>query len=136
MDDPAQSKKVVKAARKILKKKGSAGSMKLKELAKLVANQMDNGENYKEIKKCLSNSEKLCVEGKVVCLSSKDMKRHLEGGDAQSNVRSKKARVSKDEKVTSASDDDKFLSSIETWRKDNKIVVMHCKDDEIGIKGT
>lgn len=136
MDDPAQSKKVVKAARKILKKKGSAGSMKLKELAKLVANQMDKGENYKEIKKCLSNSEKLCVEGKVVCLSSKDMKRRLEGGDAQSNVRSKKARVSKDEKVTSASDDDKFLSSIETWRKDNKIVVMHCKDDEIGIKGT
>jgi ATP-dependent RNA helicase DBP3 len=131
MDDSATSK-AVKAAKKILKKQDS-GSMKLKELAKLVAEEMGDGDNHKKVKKCIAKSDKFSVEGKEISLSKKqDKKRSVE---ADSNTpSSKKARVSKDESVTSTSDNNKSLSLPETWRKDNKIMVKHCKDGEEGIK--
>ena len=130
MDDLATSK-AVKAAKKILKKQDS-GSMKLKVLVKLVlakldAEEMGDGDNHKKVKRCIAKSDKFSVEGKVVSLSKK---RSVEADS--STPSSKKARVSKDESVTSTSD--KSLSAPETWRKDNKIMVKHCKDGAEGIE--
>ena len=116
-DAPNQSKKaIVKAARKILKKQ-DLGSMKLKELAKLVANQIilvDDDEeknNYKKIKRCLSKSEKLHIINKRrdVCLSKKKKRNH-EHTTNEGDKSSKRARVSRDGNIT---------SSMETLKKPN-----------------
>ena len=64
MDDSTVNK-ALKAAKKLLKKQDS-GSMKVKVLAKLVAELMGDGENYKKFKKCITKSEKFSVEGKEI----------------------------------------------------------------------
>jgi len=132
MDDCAKNK-AVKAARKILKNENSR-AMKLKTLAKLIANQNGDGENYKKIKKIISKSDKFSIEGSEVSLSKKKKRSTKDVYGADSNG-SKKARVSKDEKVMS-SPSDTPLSSIKTWRKENLIVLKSCKDDEKGSEET
>lgn len=116
--------KALKTAKKLLKKHES-GSMKLKELAKLVAAKLGDQENFKKVKKCISNSDKFSVDGKVVSLSKKKKR---DASEASSSTPSKKARVD--------SSSEKSPSSIETWRKENKIVLKHAKDDEEGKEET
>mmetsp|Transcript_28464 Transcript_28464/g.77087 ORF Transcript_28464/g.77087 Transcript_28464/m.77087 type:complete len:571 (-) Transcript_28464:779-2491(-) len=122
--------KVVKAAKKILKKQDS-GSMKLKDLAKLVAEKLGDKENFKNAKKLITKNNKFCVDGKEVSLSKKTKR---DNSDSDAVVPSKKARVS--EKTESDSSPDKSLDSIESWRKDNKIVLKHAKDDDEGREET
>jgi ATP-dependent RNA helicase DBP3 len=117
--------KVIKAAKKILKKNDSE-SMKLKDLAKSVAEKLGDEENHKKVKKIILKIDKFDVDGKRVSLSSKK-KRNASESDSVGP--SKKARVSeKSEPGTS----DKSLTSVETWRKNNKIVLKHAKDGEEG----
>ena len=120
--------KALKTAKKLLKKNESA-SMKLKALAKSVAEKLGDQENYKKVKKFIEKSDKFFVEGKDVSLSKKKKR---DGSEADSSTPSKKARVV--EKPDSSSD--KSPTSIEGWRKDNKIVLMHAKDDEEGKEET
>ena len=118
--------KAVKAAKKILKKDDS-GSMKLKALAKLVAEKLGDKDNFKNAKKIITESDKFSVDGKEVSLSKK-MKR--DASESDSAAPSKKARAS--EKTESGGSS----SDMEKWRKDNKIVLMHSKDDEEGREET
>ena len=111
--------KALKTAKKLLKKHDS-DSMKLKALAKLVAEKMGDQENFKKVKKFLEKSDKFSIDGKEVSLSKKKKREEADSSAAPS----KKAKVS--EKAPTD------MSSIETWRKDNKIVLMHAKDDEEG----
>ena len=62
--------KALKTAKKLLKKNESA-SMKLKALAKSVAEKLGDQENYKKVKKFIEKSDKFFVEGKDVSLSKK-----------------------------------------------------------------
>jgi len=112
--------KVLKAAKKLLKKHDS-DSMKLKALAKAVAEKLGDKENHKKAKKIIEKSDKFAVDGKEVSFSKKKKR---DASEADSAGPSKKA------KVESAAPSD--LSSIETWRKDNKIMLKHAKDDDEG----
>jgi len=118
--------KALKAATKILKKHDSE-SMKLKALAKLVAEKLGDEEKHKKVKKCIMKSDVFSVEGKEVSLSKKKKR---DASEADSVAPSKKARVSEEKESNSSSD--KSQSSIESWRKDNKIMLMHCKEDAEG----
>jgi len=111
--------KVFKAAKKILKKH-DADSMKLKKLAKLVAEKLGDKENHKKVKKLLEKNKQLSIDGKEVSLSKKKKR---EDTISDSSVPSKKARTVEG-------------SNPETWRKENKIVLKHAKDDEEGIEET
>lgn len=107
----------VKAAKKILKKK--TDSLKLKELAKLVADKVD-GVSVEEVKNTLRQNKKFVVgDDKTVSL-----KRKKEKTPEPSN---KKAKV---DQIPLSSD------AVTTWRKDHKIVVKHATDDEAGQKLT
>jgi len=116
--------KALKAAKKILKKNDSE-SMKLKDLAKLVAEKLGDKENSKQVKKLITKSDKFSIDGKEVSLSKKKKK---DASEADSSAPSKKARVG--EKLDSSPE--KSLTSIGQWRKDNKIVLKHSKDDVEG----
>lgn len=129
MDDSVVISKALKVAKKSLKKQDD-NSMKLKALAKLIAEQLSSDDDeknttldHKKVKKWIKNSDKFDVDGKKVSLSSG--KKRKEADSDGSSTPSKKAR-----KGTAASD----LSSVETWRSDNKIVIKHAKDDEEGSK--
>lgn len=112
--------KVLKAAKKLLKKHDS-DSMKLKALAKAVAEKLGDNENHKKARKIIEKSDKFSVDGKEVSLSKKKKR---DASEADSAAPSKKAKVESE----APSD----MSSIETWRKDNKIVLKHAKDDDEG----
>jgi ATP-dependent RNA helicase DBP3 len=114
----------MKAAKKSLKKHDSE-SMKLKKLAKLVAEKLGDSACPKKIKDWIEKSDKFLVDGKEVSLSKKRSSSPSTTSD--SAAPSKKAR-----KESSSSSQ----SSVEEWRKNNKIVVMHAKDDEEGSKET
>ena len=120
--------KALKTAKKILKKNESA-SMKLKALAKQVAEKLGDGENYKKVKKMIEKSDKFSVDGKEVSLSKKKKR---DASEADASAPSKKAKV--DKKPDSSSG--KSPSSIEDWRKENKIVLKHAKDDDEGKEET
>jgi ATP-dependent RNA helicase DBP3 len=135
MEDNAASK-ALKAAKKSLKKQDSQ-SMKLKELAKLVAKKLGDETNPKEIKKWISRSDNFSVEGKEVCLSNK---RSAGQNDDKANGASQSKKPKTDEgkstPTSTSSQSVPTLSSVEKWRKNNKIVIKHAKDDEEGNKET
>mmetsp|Transcript_60749 Transcript_60749/g.124016 ORF Transcript_60749/g.124016 Transcript_60749/m.124016 type:complete len:570 (-) Transcript_60749:29-1738(-) len=120
--------KVLKSAKKILKKNDS-DSMKLKDLAKQVAKKLGQEDSYKKVKKFIEKNGKFSVDGKKVSLSKKTKR---DAPEADGAPPSKKARESGD----SNSSIDKSPTSIESWRKDNKIVLKHAKDDEEGREET
>ena len=122
--------KALKAAKKFLKKHDS-DSMKLKDLAKLVAEKLGDVENQKMVKKCITKSDKFSVDGKEVSFSKKKKR---DSSEADSVAPSKKARVSEEKESSSSSD--KSPSSTESWRKENKIVLMHSRDDDEGREAT
>jgi len=116
--------KALKTAKKILKNHDS-DSMKLKALAKLVAEKLGDQENFKKVKKCITKSDKFSVDGKEVSLSKKKKR---DASEVDSSAPSKKARVGEEL--------EKSPTSIENWRKDNKIVLMHSQDNEEGKEQT
>ena len=117
------SNKALKAAKKSLKK---VESMKLKALAKLVAEQLGENTSKKQVKAWIKESEKFLIEGKQVKLTKKRSSSPTPSGESKS----KKAR--KDTSLSSSGS----LSSIEEWRKNNKIVLKHAREDEEGKKET
>ena len=134
-DSSAITNKALKIAKKNLKKHDSSESMKLKNLAKLVAEKMDHPEtSHKMIKKWIAKSDQFCVSGKEVSLPKKrsvspettsEDSAAKEGGPA-----SKKAKTNHKNKNTAPTNQ----ASVDEWRTSNKIVVMHTKDDEEGKK--
>jgi ATP-dependent RNA helicase DBP3 len=85
-------------------------------------------------------SDKFNVDdkNKVVSLTKKNKKRSPGEDDENKNSSNKKAKVTtndiKDDKASKEVTND--VSSIDGWRKENKIVIKHAKDDEEGIKET
>ncbi len=125
--------KALKIAKKNLKQHDS-DSMKLKTLAKLVAEKLsDQGTTQKMVKKWIEKSDTFCIEGKEVMFTKK---RSVSPDDVAGNAEqgpSKKVRKVVD---SSSSECAKDQDSVDEWRKTNKIVVMHAKDDIEGKKET
>jgi hypothetical protein len=121
------SNKALKVAKKSLKKHDS-NSMKLKTLAKLVADKLGEETDHKMVKTWIEKSEKFSVDGKEVSLAKK---RSSSEDDAAAP--SKKARTISPAPSSSSS---QSLTPIGEWRKSNKIVVMHAKDDHDGKEET
>jgi ATP-dependent RNA helicase DBP3 len=126
MDESTVVNKALKAAKKSLKKQQD-NSMKLKELAKLIAEQLgDDDTNHRKVKKWILKSDKFSVDGKKVSLSKK---RTLSNNvQAEEDAPLKKAR--------SNCSDLKSIAFVEDWRNNNKIVVKHSKDDQQGQEET
>lgn len=125
----ASSNKALKAAKKSLKKH-DGDSMKLKELAKLVAKKLGEEATHKMVKKWIESSDKFCINGKKVSLSNK------RGASSETTDNAAEPKRKKSKKASSESNGDKSESSIEEWRKENKIVIKHHKDDDEGRKET
>lgn len=128
----------LKAAKKFLKKHDSQ-SMKLKALAKLVAEQLEDESKRKEIKKWITKSDKFSVKGKEVSLSKKRPagEENDKANGASRTKKPKKEEVKSTPTSTStSSESEPTFSSVDNWRKSNKIVVKHAKDDEEGKKET
>lgn len=120
------SKKAIKAAKKSLKKRDSA--MKLKELAKLVADKMGEKADPKMIRKWIENSKKFTVEGKEVSLKSKrsaPVSPSTTPDEQEGSSPAKKARKNEESP-----------SSVKEWRETNKIVVMDARDTDEGKEET
>ena len=145
----------LKVAKKCLKK-NDGSSMKVKTLAKMVAEQIGDGLKYKDVQKWIADSDKFALDGKKVSISSSSSsssskkKRSSSSKDSSSSEPSKK-KSKKDTNndsttknnnnntgSTSASTSTNAGSTldIDAWRKDNKIVVKHAKDDEEGQEQT
>lgn len=127
MDTSASSNKAaLKIAKKSLKKHDE-NSMKLKVLAKMVAEKLDDDNAcHKTVKKWIENSKKFSIDGKVVSLSKK-----RDSSGEETSAPSKKARVVSPVPSNSSSSSS---SNIDEWRKSNKIVIKHSMDDEEGQK--
>jgi len=115
----------IKAAKKCLKKHDD-GRMKIKELAKEVAEKLDDV-TPKKVKKFLSKSDKFSVDGKIISLSSINNKRKEVGNDdadvaAGGNIASAK-KPKKEEDAMPPSD-------MNAWRKQHKIVLKDTIDDD------
>lgn len=117
------SNQALKIAKKSLKKHDE-DSMKLKKLAKLVAEKLDNdGASHKMVKKWIEKSNKFLVDGKQVKLSKK---RSVSPDITESDGPTPKKTKSSSRPISINQ------SSIEEWRKNNKIVIKHAKDDHDG----
>ncbi|CAJ1966785.1 unnamed protein product [Cylindrotheca closterium] len=117
--DSITSNNALEAAMKSLKKRDSK-PMKLKKLAKLVAEELGDKEAHKKVKKWIKKSEEFQIDGKEVKLSKKR-------SASPTPQPSKKAKLS----TSSAPSSD-----IEEWRKTNKIVLKDARDGEEGKKET
>ena len=114
------TKAIIKAAKKSLK---GEGEMKLKELAKVVVDKVgDDSISVKDAKKIIEESSKFSLNGKVVTLKRK-----------QSNISS---TTSEDSSPAKKSKTEASSSDVESWRKTNKIVLMHATDTDTGKKIT
>eukprot|EP00934_Nitzschia_sp_Nitz4_P007316 Nitzschia sp. Nitz4//scaffold61_size107673//13024//14763//NITZ4_004223-RA/size107673-processed-gene-0.51-mRNA-1//1//CDS//3329555674//7306//frame0 len=114
--------KALKQAKKALKAHDS-DSMKLKSLAKSVAEKLDESVTYKMVKAWIEKSSKFSVTGKDVSLTKKRAV-SPEPVDAPAN------------KKTKVDDQPSGNTDIGAWRETNKIVIKHSKDDEAGQKET
>jgi ATP-dependent helicase YprA (DUF1998 family) len=103
--------------------------MKLKTLAKLVADKLGEETDHKMVKTWIEKSEKFSVDGKEVSLAKK-----RSSAEDDSAAPSKKARTVSP--APSSSSSSQSFTPIEEWRKTNKIVVMHAKDDHDGKEET
>ncbi|KAL3945296.1 MAG: hypothetical protein SGBAC_000644 [Bacillariaceae sp.] len=120
--DGITSNNALKAAKKSLKKRDS---MKLKELAKLVAGELGDDTAHKKVKKWIKKSEEFQIDGKKVKLSKKR-------SSSPTPQPSKKAKHSSESAASSSSSS----SDIGEWRKTNKIVLKDARDGEEGKKET
>mmetsp|Transcript_309 Transcript_309/g.748 ORF Transcript_309/g.748 Transcript_309/m.748 type:complete len:567 (-) Transcript_309:314-2014(-) len=117
--------KILKTAKKLLKKHDS-DAMKLKVLAKLVTEKLGY-EDYKKVKKLIVSDDSFSVNGKEVSMTKKKKRDALK---MDLSPPSKKVRVNNE------SDGEKSNTSVENWRKENKIILKHAKDDEEGKEQT
>jgi hypothetical protein len=122
------SNKALKIAKKSLKKH-DADSMKLKTLAKLVAEKLNSDEaSHKMVKKWIEKSDTFAVDGKEVMFTKK---RNVSPDNTDSEgptTKKAKVHVNNNSSVPVSRDE----SSIKEWRTTNKIVVKHAKDDDEG----
>eukprot|EP00529_Nitzschia_sp_RCC80_P023809 CAMPEP_0113491590 /NCGR_PEP_ID=MMETSP0014_2-20120614/27633_1 /TAXON_ID=2857 /ORGANISM="Nitzschia sp." /LENGTH=461 /DNA_ID=CAMNT_0000385383 /DNA_START=63 /DNA_END=1444 /DNA_ORIENTATION=+ /assembly_acc=CAM_ASM_000159 len=149
MNESTQDKtSALKVAKKCLKK-NDASSMKVKALAKMVAEQIGDGLKYKDVQKWITDSDKFALDGKKVSISSSSKKRSSSSKDSSSSEpSSKKSKKETTDSTNSSSSSSSSSTSTSTstaagntsgtdgWRKDNKIVVKHAKDDEEGQEQT
>lgn len=142
----------IKAAKKVLKKE-ETGSLKIKSLAKTVAEKLnDKSVDSNQVKDWILASDKFQLEGKNVSLSkSKSSKKRKScdsnGGDDEkakkkAAKRAKQAKKNKG-KETSSSDasmegrqGDLTMDDAKKWRKEHKVVLKSTTDDEDGKKAS
>jgi hypothetical protein len=129
MNVQVTSNQALKAAKKLLKKRDSK-SMKLKSLAKLVADKLGENGSHKQVKEWIKKSDKFLIDGKEVKLSKKRCPSLTPEGSNKKAKKSKKS--SSDEAATTT----RSASDIAEWRKNNKIVLKHAKDNDEGKKET
>jgi ATP-dependent RNA helicase DBP3 len=133
--DTSINSKALKIAKKNLKKHDSE-SMKLKKLAKLVADKLgDEGTTYKMVKKWIEKSDNFSVTGKEVMFSTSNKRTvspEVVSEDAAEGPSKKKTKVVDESSSPKTAAGSKDQASIDEWRKSNKIVIMHAKDDEEG----
>jgi ATP-dependent RNA helicase DBP3 len=120
----------LKAAKKSLKKQES-GEMKLKDLAKKVAEKLgDDSVTSKQVQKWIQESSTFSVDGKVVSLKRQ---RSTSPKDAKEELTKASKKSKPNEKESAAPGDP---NSVASWRESNKIVIMHSTDDETGKSKT
>jgi hypothetical protein len=134
---------VIKAAKKTLKRQGSA--MKLKSLAKELLEKFEADNEVPSCKKTVSKwieeSDVFEIDGKMVMLKSKKRKSADDenaGDDAAKKVKKSK-KDKKRKKESSSADLDAAPAdnkSIQEWRKNNKIVLMDSRSGEEGAEET
>lgn len=151
------SKAVIKIAKKTLKRQES-GSMKIKSLAKSVLEKTSSDEEIPSckdtVRKWIEESDAFEVEGKMVMLKKKgdDSKKRKSvddddddgDGDNEGKSAAKKAkkaakRAKKDKTKTTAttsSSSPQDESTVQAWRKTNKIVLKSSSNTEEGIAVT
>ena len=118
----------LKAAKKLLKKNDS-GSLKLKVLAKEVAQKIqDENASVDQVKKWIVGSDKFCVEKKLVSLKKSSKKKR----DREEKSGESKTKRAKKEKNDGNSSGDISVSEASTWRTDNKVVLRATLDDKEG----
>lgn len=145
---PVPDKKVVvKAAKKALKRQDS-GAMKIKALAKTVADKIDAKNNsdgegaeqqkegvcVKSVRKMIEDSGKFDVEGKTVTLAAKggDKKKRKkgdgdsDGADGGSGNESPKKRQRKEAPASSGSAAGGGGGDAMAWRKEHGVVLRGC----------
>lgn len=132
-DTDSITSKALKIAKKNLKKHDSE-AMNLKDLAKLVAEKLsDQGTTHKMVKKWIEKSDKFCVSGKEVTFTKKrSVSPDNVAGSAEQGPSKKVRKVEE----SSSAPISKDQNTVDEWRKSNKIVVMHTKDDDEGKKET
>jgi len=145
------SKAVIKVAKKTLKRQES-GSMKIKSLAKSVLEKTSSDEEIPSckdtVRKWIEESDAFEVDGKMVMLKKKgdDSKKRksVDDGDNEGKSAAKKAkkaakRAKKDKTKTTAtisSSSPQDESTVQAWRKTNKIVLKSSSNTEEGIAVT
>jgi len=132
---------VIKAAKKTLKRQGSA--MKLKSLAKELLEKFESDSEVPSCKKTVSKwieeSDVFEVDGKMVMLKSKKRKSSDDENAGDDAKKAKKSKKDKKKKETSSADADAAPAdneSIQQWRKNNKIVLMDSRSGEEGAEET
>jgi ATP-dependent RNA helicase DBP3 len=125
---PELTEGAIKAAKKILKKQDD-GSMKLKDLAKNVAEKLnDDSTTPRKVKKLLSKSDMFAVDGKTISLNHGNKRKETtdDAADAPASTNKKQKR----------DDDDAPPSDMDAWRKQHKIVLKDTVDDDSSALNT
>lgn len=137
----SSNKVVIKAAKKSLKRQGSA--MKLKSLAKEILEKFESDNEVTSCKKTVSKwieeSDAFEVDGKMVTLKSKKRSSTDDDNadDTNKPKKSKKDKKKKKKKESSSADvAPAGNDSIQEWRKKNKIVLMDSRTGEEGANET
>ena len=135
---------VIKAAKKTLKRQGSA--MKLKLLAKTLLEKFESDNEVPSckntVRKWIEESDVFKVDGKMVMLKSKKRKssddEESAGGDDAKKAKKAKKDKKKKKKESSTSTDATSADneSIQEWRKKNKIVLKDSRTGDEGAEAT
>jgi hypothetical protein len=133
----------IKAANKILKK--ADGAMKIKELAKSVADKLDGKSSTEQIKDWILASDKFSMDGKLVSLVKSSTKRKSDDVDdakatkkaakkAKKEAKKRKKEGSGSSAIGGETTDSTSFTDATKWRKEQKIVLKSTSDDEDGRK--
>eukprot|EP00979_Chaetoceros_neogracilis_P002856 scaffold470_cov276-Chaetoceros_neogracile.AAC.11 len=133
----------IKAANKILKK--ADGTIKIKELAKSVADKLDGKSSTEQIKDWILASDKFSMDGKLVSLVKSCTKRKSDDVDdakatkkaakkAKKEAKKRKKEGSGSSAIGGETTDSTSFTDATKWRKEQKIVLKSTSDDEDGRK--
>ncbi|GAX20815.1 ATP-dependent RNA helicase DBP3 [Fistulifera solaris] len=135
---PLSDTEAVKAAKKLLKKQTEP--MKLRTLAKAVIEKVDNGtdSSVKEVQAWIQKSEKFIVDDKKIVSLKRKRSESPKDPQEECEKASKHAKMETSQKASSTGSAALLqdATSVAGWRKQNKIVVMHTKDNEEGKEQT